>query len=315
MQTAAFGNLGVNLSRIGLGTMPLAIAGRPSFEDATRLIRRALDGGINWFDTADSYALDDADIGYGERLLAHALAEAGAKAEDVVVTTKGGWVRPGGEWRVDGQPARLKAACEASLRALGVSSIYLYQLHAPDPRVPFADSVGALAELQRQGKIRYIGLSNVDLGHIREAQGEAEIRTVQNRCNLFDQFSFDNGVVDYCAARSIAFIAHSPLGGHQGHTRAAESTVICRIAEQSGASPHEVCLRWLLQQGTHIFPIPGSSRLQSLESNLSALDGTLSDAALAELSAAFPRAGFAKRQAVRVRNQLRSLGRTLRPRT
>jgi aryl-alcohol dehydrogenase-like predicted oxidoreductase len=311
MQTAAFGNLGVNLSRIGLGTMPLAIAGRPSFEDATRLIWRALEGGINWFDTADSYALDDADIGYGERLLAHALKE--AKAEDVVVTTKGGWVRPQGEWRIDGQPARLKAACEASLRALGVSSIYLYQLHAPDPRVPFADSVGALAELQRQGKIRHIGLSNVDLGHISEAQGEAEIRTVQNRCNLFDQFSFENGVVDYCAERNIPFIAHSPLGGHQGHTRAGESPVIRRIAEQSGASPHEVCLRWLLQQGTHIFPIPGSTRLQSLESSSRATAGALSEAALRELSAAFPRAGFPKQQAVRLRDQLRRLGRALRP--
>ena len=309
MRKLAFGTMGIAVTRIGLGTMPLAIQRRPSAEDAVRVIRRALDAGINWIDTADSYCLDDTETGYGERLVAQALAE--AKAEDVLVTTKVGFLRPNGDWAIDAHPQRIKAACEASLRALGVSSIFLYQLHAADPAVPLTDSVGALVQLQQQGKIRHIGLSNVDLGHIREAQREAEIASVQNRCNLFDRSSFTNGVVDYCARRRIAFIAHSPLGGHQGHVRAAASPVIRAIAERRGATPHEVCLLWLLQQGNHVFPIPGSSRLESLESNLRVAETSLSDAELLELAAAFPSARFSKRMLVRTRDQLRRMGRNL----
>ncbi|MET0791821.1 MAG: aldo/keto reductase [Polyangiaceae bacterium] len=311
MQKFAFGTTGLALSRIGFGAMPLAIQGRPSEEDALRVIRRALDAGINWIDTADSYCLSESDFGYGERLVARAVAEAGAP--DVLVTTKGGYVRPSGEWQVDGRPERILEACEASLRALGVASIFLYQLHAPDPAVPFADSVGALAQLQRAGKIRHIGLSNVDLGHIQEAQGEAEIASVQNRCNLFDRSPFTNGVLDYCAKRRIAFIAHSPLGGHKGHARAAESPVLRALAERRGATPHEVCLLWLLQQGEHVFPIPGSSRLESLESNLRVAGTTeLSEAELLELAAAFPSPSFPRPTLIRTRDQLRRVGRALR---
>lgn len=310
MRNVTFGTMGIAVTRIGLGTMPLAIQHRPNLEQALRVIRRALDAGINWIDTADSYCLDESEIGYGERLAARAVAE--AKAEDVLVTTKVGYVRPHGEWAIDGRPDRITAACEASLRALGVSSIFLYQLHAPDPAVPFAHSVGALAQLQREGKIRHIGLSNVDLGHLHEAQREAEICSVQNRCNLFDRSSFTNGVADYCAARGIAFIAHSPLGGHKGHVRAAESPVIRAIAERRGATPHEICLLWLLQQGSHVFPIPGSSRIESLESNLRTVDASLSESELLELATAFPAEHFPKAVAVRTRDQLRGIGRTLR---
>lgn len=310
MRTRDFGSLGIALSRIGFGAMPLSIQGRPPLEDALKLIRRALDAGINWIDTADAYCLDDSEFGYGERLVARAVAEAGAR--DILVTTKVGCLRPGGEWTVDAHPKRIQAACEASLRALGVSSIFLYQLHSPDPRVPLADSVGALADLQRAGKIRHIGLSNVDLGHLHEAQREAEIASVQNRCNLFDRSPFTNGVVDYCAKRRIAFIAHSPLGGHKGHVRTAESPVIRSIAERRGATPHEVCLLWLLRQGDHVFPIPGSSRIESLESNLRVADQDLTDSEVAELSAAFPSAPMVKTELLRLRNELRRVGRAIR---
>jgi len=312
MRKLAFGTMGIGVTRLGLGTMPLAIQGRPSPEAALRVIRRALDAGINWIDTADSYCLDDSEIGYGERLAARAVAE--AKAEGVLVTTKVGYIRPNGEWAIEARPERIKAACDASLRALGVSSIFLYQLHAVDPAVPLTDSVGALAQLQREGKIRHIGLSNVNLGHIQEAQREAEIASVQNRCNLFDRSAFSNGVVDYCGARRIAFIAHSPLGGHKGHVRAAQSPVIRAIAERRGATAHEVCLLWLLEQGNHIFPIPGSSRLESLESNLRVAESSLSEAELLELAAAFPSARFGKRMLVRTRDQLRRVGRQLKSR-
>ena len=309
MTNIAFGTLGLQVSPIGLGTMPLAIQGRPSPERAAELIVRALDGGINWFDTADSYCLGEADVGYGERLLAETLRKAGSPK--VMVTTKAGWIRPNSEWVIDGRPERLKAACEASLRALGVDSIFLYQLHAPDPKVPFSDSVGALADLQRAGKIRHLGLSNVDLGHIHEAQRETAVRLVQNRCNIFDQFSFVNGVIDYCRARKIPFVAHSPIGGHKGHVRALESPSIRRVAERRGLSAKEVCLLWLLSQDG-IFPIPGATRLESLASNLRILNETLTPADLSELDAGHPRAKLLRPMLVRARNNLRWLGRSLR---
>jgi aryl-alcohol dehydrogenase-like predicted oxidoreductase len=308
MRQVAFGNLGLQLSPIGLGTMPLAIQGRPSPSDAARLLRRALDAGINWLDTADSYCLDDGDVGYGERLIAQTLRDAGSPR--VMVTTKGGWIRPQGEWLIEGSPDRLKAACEASLRALGVDSIFLYQLHAPDPQVPFSDSVGALADLQRAGKIRHVGLSNVDLGHIHQAQREVEVRLVQNRCNIFDQWSFENGVIDYCRARQIPFVAHSPIGGHKGHVRALESRSLRAVAQRRGLSEKDVSLLWLLAQDG-IFPIPGGTRAESLDANLRALSQTLGAEDLAELGAEHPRRKGLRPLLLQTRNNLRWLGRAV----
>jgi aryl-alcohol dehydrogenase-like predicted oxidoreductase len=312
MDRAPFGSLGWLVTRIGLGTMPLAIQGRPPEDDAVRLVHRALDAGINWIDTADTYCLDDDDIGYGERLVARALRERGGEREPVLVTTKGGWVRPRGEWLVDGHPARLKAACERSLKALGVDSIFLYQLHAPDPKVDYVDSVGALVDLQRQGKIQHIGLSNVDVGHIKEARGVAVVRMVQNRCNLFDSFSFTNGVVDYCAKNKIAFVAHSPLGGHKGHTRAESSPAIMAVAARCGLTAHEVVLLWLLGQSPSVFAIPGASRIESLESSLRASQTRLADADLAELDAAFPRPRLLRPALLRTRSELLRVARAVR---
>jgi aryl-alcohol dehydrogenase-like predicted oxidoreductase len=313
MKKAPFGSLGWNLTRIGLGTMPLAVQGRPSEDHAVRVIHRALDAGMNWLDTADSYCFDDEDIGYGERVVARALREWNHPDRDaILVTTKGGWVRPKGEWAIEGSPQHLKRACEGSLKALGVSSIFLYQLHAPDPKVDYVDSVGALVDLQREGKIQHIGLSNVDVGHIKDAQSVGVVRMVQNRCNLFDQFSFTNGVVDYCARHNIAFVAHSALGGHKGHVRADESPAIKAVAARRGLTPHEVVLLWLLGQAPQLFAIPGARRMESLESNLRLVATSLLPADLAEVSAAFPRSRFFRPLLVRTRNELRRASRVAR---
>jgi aryl-alcohol dehydrogenase-like predicted oxidoreductase len=315
MEKAPFGSLGWNVTRIGLGTMPLAVQGRPSEDDAVRAIHRALDAGMNWLDTADSYCLDDDDIGYGERLVARALREwSQADRHTILVTTKGGWIRPRGEWAIEGSPSRLKQACERSLKALGTSSIFLYQLHAPDPKVDYIDSVGALVDLQREGKIQHIGLSNVDVGQIKDAESVGVVRMVQNRCNIFDTFPFTNGVIDYCARHNIAFVAHSPLGGHKGHARADQSPVLAAVAARHGLTPHQVVLLWLLGQSPLLFAIPGSRRLESLESNLGAVKTRLPPADLAELSAAFPRPHFLRPLVVRARNELFRAGRVLRRR-
>jgi aryl-alcohol dehydrogenase-like predicted oxidoreductase len=284
MQTRRIGDLAV--SCVGLGGMPLSIAGRPDEGDAVRVIHAALDAGMTFIDTADVYCLDDGDIGHNERLIAKALRE--RRGDGAIVATKGGLRRPRGAWTTDGRPERLTSACEASLRALGVDAIDVYQLHAPDDAVPFADSVGALAELRRGGKIRHVGLSNVSVAEIQEARSIVEVVSVQNRCNPFDTAAFAGGVVGYCAREGIAFLPHSPVGGHRNHARVAQHRAMRSVAERHGATPYEVCLAWLLDLTPVVIPIPGASRPASAESSARAAELRLSNDDRAELSRAFP---------------------------
>src|SRR4051794_7841451 len=164
--------------RIGLGCMPLSVAGRPDEAQAIRVIHTALDLGVELLDTADAYALDESDFGHGERLLAEALR--GRSRDGLIVATKGGHIRVGERWELDGRPEYLKRACEASLRRLETDSIDLYQLHRPDPKVPFAESVGALRDLREEGKVRHVGLSNVNVAQLEEAERIVPIDAVQN---------------------------------------------------------------------------------------------------------------------------------------
>src|SRR5919202_6067344 len=152
---------------IGLGAMPMSLRGRPEEERSIRTIHAALDAGVNLIDTADAYALDEHDVGHNERLIAKALR---GRRDGVIVATKGGHTRRGDAWEVDGSPAHLRAACEASLKALETDRIDLYQYHRPDPDVPYAESVGTLKELQNEGKVRWIGISNADTDQIEEAR-------------------------------------------------------------------------------------------------------------------------------------------------
>jgi aryl-alcohol dehydrogenase-like predicted oxidoreductase len=201
------------VTAVGYGGMHLSIVGRPPEEQGLRVLRAALDAGVTLIDTADVYCLDQHDIGHNERLIAQALAGWTGDRSSVTVATKGGVVRPAGRWDSDARPEQLRAACERSLRALGIDRLDLYQLHAPDPRVPLADSIGELARLREAGKLRWIGLSNVNLPQIREAQGVTAITSVQNRLNPFFRESLAGGVVGYCAEQSIGFLAYSPTGG------------------------------------------------------------------------------------------------------
>jgi aryl-alcohol dehydrogenase-like predicted oxidoreductase len=302
------------VSVIGLGTMPLAITGRPDAAAAIRVIHAALAAGMTWLDVADSYALDADDVGYGERLVGRALAEWSGPRDSILVTTKGGYVRPAGEWALDGRPEHLRAACEASLRALGVSAIPLYQLHGPDPRVYFPDSVGTLADLRREGKIEHIGLCNVDVGHLEEAARIVSIATVQNRCNPYDRQPFSNGVIDWCERTGAAFIAHSPVGGHKGHSRIANDDALRAVAASRGVTPEQVALAWLLASSDCLLAIPGATKLESVESSARAADIVLSTAELADLQRAFPRASFAVRQLAQVRRRARQFLRNRRAR-
>jgi len=286
METRRIADLEV--SAIGLGAMPLSLAGRPDAGEAVRVIAAALDDGMTLIDTADVYCLDDSDIGHNERLVARALRERGG-ADGVVVATKGGLRRPRGSWVTDGRPEHLLAACEASLRALEVETIDLYQLHAPDDDVPFADSVGALADLKRAGKIRRVGLSNVSVAELDEASAIVEVASVQNRCNPFDTAAFDRGVVAACAERGIAFLPHSPVGGQGGgHRRVATDATLAAVAARHGATPYQVCLALLLQVSEVVIPIPGASKIASARSSAAAASLALDEHDLADLHRAFP---------------------------
>lgn len=256
---------------IGYGAMPLSIAGRPSEDQAIRVIHTALNAGATLIDTADVYCLDDADLGHNERLIAKALNQWPGSKDAVVVATKGGLARPGGRWERKGRPEHLLRACDRSLMALGVERIDLYQLHAPDPRVAFEDSVGVLAELKAAGKVRWVGLSNVTVAEIERACGIVEVTTVQNRLSPFFREALRAGsrvlsllgrqggpsVVDYCAANGIGFLAYSPVGGGRLNLKLTGHPVLQPIARRLGASPHAVALAWVLAQGPTVIPIPG----------------------------------------------------------
>ena len=275
--TITIGDLEVD--RLGFGAMRITgpgIWGPPSVRStdpagAIALLRRAVELGVNFIDTADSYGPN-----VSEELIATALAP----YDGVVVATKGGLTRSGpGAWGVDGRPERLRAALEGSLRRLAVEQIDLYQLHRPDPAVPFEDSLGVLVAAQQAGKIRHIGLSNVTLAELEQALRIAEIVSVQNRYSALDRDS--QAVLDACTQRSIAFIPWFPLAAGEA---AGADGVLAELARSHGASSGQIALAWLLAVSPVMLPIPGTSQIAHLEENLAAADIVLSPADLEALS-------------------------------
>lgn len=267
----ALGDSGASVMAIGLGAMPLSLDRRPDEATAIAVIKSFLDGGGDFIDTANVYCRDDDDIGHNERLVHKALATFG-KIDNVIVATKGGLTRPRGGWEVDASPAWLRASCEKSLRDLNTDCIFLYQLHAPDAGVPITESVGELARLRDEGKIRHIGLSNVNTREIMAALTVAPILSVQNRCNVLDKKSFRNGVVELCAKEGFVFIPHSPVGGYFDHGKLATHKQIKKIADAHGVSSYQIAIAWLLHKGEHILPIPGASRVSSITDSLLAVN-------------------------------------------
>ena len=271
------GDLRVN--RFGLGAMRITgegIWGEPADrEESKRVLRRALELGINFIDTADSYGPE-----VSERLIAETLYP---YPEDLVIATKGGLTRPGpGVWEPDGRPEHLRAACEGSLKRLRVDHIDVYQFHRPDPKVPFEESVGALAELKGAGKIRHIGLSNVSVGHIEKAQKITPIVSVQNRYSIFDRES--EPVLDFCSLEELAFLPWRLVaGGELGATGVVEE-----IARRNHATPAQVALAWLLAHSPVMLPIPGTSKVAHLEENLGAVALHLAPSDLAALDKGAP---------------------------
>jgi aryl-alcohol dehydrogenase-like predicted oxidoreductase len=257
MDHTTLGITGETISRIGFGGMPLSIQGRPDEHQAKRTINAAIDAGITFLDTADVYCIDDSDLGHNERLFASTVRER-ADRDSIRIATKAGMRRPNGAWTRDGSPRHIREACEASLRVLGVEQIFLYQFHVPDPRVPFEESVEAFAQLQRDGKCRYVGLSNVSLEQLDVARGIVAIESVQNRLNPYFRESID--VARGCAERNVTFLAYSPVGGGRLAKKLPQFEVVQRIAKAHDASVHAVTLAWVRAQGNTVVPIPGASK-------------------------------------------------------
>ena len=263
--------------RMGFGTMRLTgegIWGEPADRDeAISVLRRAVELGITLFDTADSYGPEVA-----ERLIAEALYP---YPDDLIIATKAGFQRPGpGKWVEDGRPAHLREAVEGSLRRLRLARIDLYQLHRIDPKVPVADQIGTLLDLQQQGKIRHIGLSEVSVKQIEAVRRMVTIVSVQNRYNLDDRASED--VLNYCTGENLGFIPWFPLATGD---LANSGGPLARVAGRLGATPAQVALAWLLKKSPVMLPIPGTSSVEHLEENTAAAALRLDEAAMRELEA------------------------------
>ena len=274
------------VSVVGFGGMPLSLDSRPSESQGIEVLHSALDSGMTLIDTADVYCIDDDDIGHNERLIAKALGSWSGDRDSIVVATKGGLTRPGGAWERNGRPDHLRAACERSLKALGVERIDLYQFHAPDPAVPFEESVGAIAELQREGKVRWVGLSNVSVAEVEMARGMVDVITVQHRLSPFFREALDTGVVKYCDDNGIGFLAYSPVGGGRLNKKLPDHPVVGPIADAHGVSSHAVVLAWVLARGPNVIIIPGARTVEHALDSVGAADLDLSEDELGAIDAA-----------------------------
>ncbi|MEV7239178.1 aldo/keto reductase [Streptomyces sp. NPDC051020] len=283
------------VSVIGLGAMPLSIEHRPDEARAIATVHAALDAGVTLIDTADSYHWHANEVGHNELLIARALASYGGDTSGVLVATKGGRSRPGdGSWTVTATPAHLKRAAEASARRLGVESIGLYQLHKPDPAVPWAESVGALRELLDAGTIRAAGISNVTTAQIHRAHailGDGLV-SVQNQYSPALRAS--EPALQLSTQLGLTFLPWSPLGGisrssldgPSGPTSA--GTAFHRIAAERGVSPQQIALAWLLARSPVVLPVPGASRPTSITDSAHAAELKLSTEELTQLEDALP---------------------------
>ena len=287
MQTRRIGS--TKVSAIGLGGMPMSIEGRP--EDRSRsiaTIHAALDAGITFIDTADAYHLDRTDVGHNESLIAEALASYGGDTSDVLVATKGGHVRPGGgSWELDGSPEHLCTACDESLKRLGVEAIGLYQFHRPDPKIPYAESIGAIRDLLDEGKIRMAGISNANPTQIEAANEILGGRLVSVQNQFSPAFRSSEPELRQCTAMGIAFLPWSPLGGiTRASDLGSEHAAFREIAAGHGVSPQQLTLAWMLAKAPTVIPIPGSSRPETIRDSAAAVDLELSPDELAALDAA-----------------------------
>ena len=275
--TGSLGFLGALNVRCGLGLLRLSTEGRPTEADAIAVIHHALDRGIRLLDTADVYCLGEADLHYGERLARNAVDSWHGPREEIRIVTKAGLARPKGRWVPNGTPEHLREAVDGSLQALRVEQLFALLLHANDPRTPFEEQLGTLAELQREGKIAHLGLCSVSIAEVRQAQRHFTVCAIQNELSVIDRKSATEGTVALAAELNAPFLAFRVLGGHAKADTILKNRAVAPIAARHKITPHEAALTVIWEAGPHVVPLIGATRIERIDSWLRARETHLDE--------------------------------------
>lgn len=278
METKQLGKTDVSVSAIGLGGMPMSLSTRPPESQSLNVIHRALDLGITFIDTADSYCKDESDKHHNERLIHQALETYNGDVSNVVVATKGGLMRPNGNWTRNGNPKHLRETIRVSFEALGgTKPIDIWQYHAPDPDYTIEESLTPAKEAVDAGMIRFVGVSNFSVAQIKQARDVVDIVSVQNQYNPWYRQPESDGVLEYCEHESLTFLPWSPFGGSRRHNSLEDFRAIASLAQEKGVSVYCIVLAWLRSKSPCILPIPGASKTNSIEDSVLTVDVKLSD--------------------------------------
>lgn len=278
METKQLGNTDVTISAIALGGMPLSLSSRPPESQAIEVIHRALDLGVTLIDTADSYCKDESDKHHNERLISKALQQYHGDVGHVIVATKGGLMRPNGNWTRNGHPDHLRETIRISFESLGGEKpIDIWQYHAPDQNYTIEESLTPVKEAVEAGMVRCVGVSNFSVAQIQQARDVVDIVSVQNQYNPWYRQPESDGVLEYCEQEQLTFLPWSPLGGSRRVTRLQDIRVISKLAQEKGVSVYSIVLAWLRAKSPVIVPIPGATKTTSIEDSVRSLSVKLSD--------------------------------------
>lgn len=278
METKQLGKTGIFVSAIGLGGMPLSLSNRPPESQAIAVIHRALDLGVTFIDTADSYCKDESEKHHNERLIHKALTSYKGDVSQVIVATKGGLLRPNGSWTRNGNPEHLRQTIRVSFEALGgVKPIDIWQYHAADPQYTIEESLAPVKEAVDAGLIRFVGVSNFSVEQIKRARDVVDIISVQNQYNPWERQPELDGVLKYSEQEGFTFFPWSPFGGSRRHQDLQDIPAIAQLAQEKGVSVYNIVLAWLRSKSSSILPIPGASKISSIEDSVNAISVKLSD--------------------------------------
>lgn len=284
MERKQLGNTDITISAIGLGGMPMSLKGRPPEAQTIEVIHRALALGVTLIDTADSYCQDESDKHHNEKLIHKALEQYPGDVSQVIVATKGGLMRPDGSWTRNGKPDHLRQAIRRSFDALGGSKpVDVWQFHAPDPNYSIEESLKPAKEAVDEGLIRFVGVSNFSVEQIKRARQVVEIVSVQNQYNPWHRNPEQEGVLEYCQQERITFLPYRPVGGKGRANLLQENQVIAQLAQEKGVSKYQIVLAWLLAKSPRVVPIPGASKLSSIEDSVGAIKVNLSTQEVAKI--------------------------------
>lgn len=284
MKTIQLGNTDVTISAIGLGGMPMSLRDRPPESQAIAVIHRALDLGVRLIDTADSYCKDEPDKHHNERLIHKALQQYSGDVSQVVIATKGGLMRFDGNWTRNGNPEHLRETIRISFESLGGEKpIDVWQYHAPDQNYTIEESLKPAKEAVEAGLIRFVGVSNFSVEQIKRARDVVDIVSVQNQYNPWNRQPESDGVLEYCENEHLMFLPWSPLGGSSRVRGLGDFPAISKLAKAKGVSVYSIVLAWLRAKSPRIVPIPGATKITSIEDSVGSLEVTLSEEEVQQL--------------------------------